>query len=243
MPDAEARFYPSKGVHGRIVEHLARRILSGEMAPASLLPRESELAYQLGTSRTAVREAVKVLAAKGLVETRQRRGTAVRAANSWNLLDPDVLAWRMAETPDPDVTRQLVELRRLIEPPAARLAAQRRTAAQMAAIDAALGRMREHEGKAEGYYDADLAFHRALFAACGNSFLDLLGAAVTAVLEVSFHLQQRSLIPHAVGLAMHERVAAGIRAGDAAAAEAAMHDIIAEAEIELERAFRAGDDA
>ena len=86
------------------------------------------------------------------------------------------------------------------------------------------------------YYRADLAFHRAVFAASGNPFVDRLGAIVSAVLEVSFRLQRRSLIPMAVGLAMHERVLDAVRARDADAAERAMDEIIEEARIELEQA-------
>lgn len=230
------RVYAGKGVHGRLVELLGRRILGEALAPETPLPREAELAQQLGSSRTAIREALKVLSAKGLVETRQKLGAKVRARRFWNLLDPDVLAWQAAEGASADFTRDLVELRRMVEPAAARLAASRRSDGELAAIEAATAQMRASLGDATAYYRADLAFHRAIFAACGNALVDRLGAIVTAVLEVSFRLQQRSLIPFEVGLAMHEQVLGAIRRQDAEGAAAAMLEIIEEARVELERA-------
>ncbi|MFO1066986.1 MAG: FCD domain-containing protein [Geminicoccaceae bacterium] len=231
-----ARVYAARGVHGRLVELFGRRILGEALPPGALLPREAELALQEGASRTAIREALKVLSAKGLVETRQKTGTRVRPRQFWNLLDPDVLAWQAAEGTSQALTAHLVELRRMIEPAAARLAAGRRSAAELAAIEAAARAMRASLGDPAAYYEADLAFHRAIFAACGNPLVDRLGAIVAAVLEVSFRLQQRSLLPFERGLALHERVLAAIAASDAAAADAAMLDIIEAARVELDRA-------
>ncbi|MEZ5859244.1 MAG: GntR family transcriptional regulator [Geminicoccaceae bacterium] len=127
------------------------------MAAGAVLPREVELMDELGTSRAAVREAIKVLAAKGLVETRQRRGTRVRALDEWNLLDPDVLAWCAAAGPAPVLMAQMVELRCLIEPRAARLAAGRRTAAELAALEAAHAAMVAAFADPGAYSRADLA--------------------------------------------------------------------------------------
>ena len=225
-------------MHGRLVEQIGRRILGGELAPGAMLPREAELVQELGISRTAVREAIKVLAAKGLVESRQKLGMRVRPERAWNLLDPDVLAWQAASGPSPELIEHLVELRRMIEPAAARLAATRRSAEQLQALASALADMTAAVDDPLAYYRADLAFHRAVFAASGNPFVDRLGAIVSAVLEVSFRLQRRSLIPMAVGLAMHERVLDAVRARDADAAERAMDEIIEEARIELEQGDR-----
>lgn len=241
MPGTDAlggttRIYRPRGVHGRLVELLGRRILGERLGPGALLPREAELAQQQGASRTAIREALKVLSAKGLVETRRKLGTRVRARAEWNLLDPDVLAWQAAEGASPALTRHLVELRRMVEPEAARLAALRRSAEELAAITAAAVAMRASLGDPAAYYAADLAFHRALFAASGNPLIDRLGAIVTAVLAVSFRLQQRSLLPFEAGLVLHERVRDAIAAGDGPGAESAMLAIIEAARGELEGA-------
>jgi DNA-binding FadR family transcriptional regulator len=238
-----ARVYPTRGVHGRVVEQIGRRILGGELAPGAMLPREAELVRELGISRTAVREAIKVLAAKGLVESRQRLGMRVRPEAAWNLLDPDVLAWQAASGESPEWTAHVAELRQMIEPTAARLAAGRRGPIELAALDAALAAMQAAADDPRAFHRADLAFHRAVFAASGNPFVDRLGAIVSAVCEVSFRLQRRSLRPVALGLAMHEQVLDAVRRGDADAAERAMHGIIEEARVELAHATAAGDRA
>lgn len=228
--------YPGRGVHGRLVEVIGRRILAGELAQGVVLPREALLMSEFGASRTSVREAVKVLAAKGLLETRQRLGTRVRPSAAWNLLDPDVLAWQAATGPPSAWTRHLVELRRLVEPAAARLAAARRSDAELATIAAAVAAMAAAVADPLAYYRADLAFHRALFAASGNPFIDRLGAIVAAVLEASFRIQQRALIPVSEGLALHEAVLAAVRARDEDAAERAMLAVIRAARRELDHA-------
>jgi DNA-binding FadR family transcriptional regulator len=240
VPDEPSRTYPTKGVHGRLVEVIGQRIVGDAMAPGTDLPRELELMDEFQASRTAVREAIKVLAAKGLVESRQKRGMRVRAQDDWNLLDPDVLAWCAASSPSAELVGQMVELRQMIEPAAARLAAERRSAGELAAIEKAFADMAAGLDDLVAYYRADLAFHRALFRASGNPFIDRLGAIVAVILEVSFRLQQRSLIPASSGLALHEPVLSAIRDRDPPAAEAAMQAIIEAAGVELRAATGTG---
>ncbi len=238
--DDRSRTYPTRGVHGRLVELIGQRIVGDALAPGTALPREVELMDEFQASRTAVREAIKVLAAKGLVESRPKRGMRVRVQDDWNMLDPDVLAWYAASGPSAELVAQMVELRQMIEPAAARLAAERRTRAQLRAIEAAFAGMRAGLDDLVAYYRADLAFHRALFRASGNPFIDRLGAIVEVILEVSFRLQRRSLIPAAAGLALHEPVLVAIRARDAGRAEAAMLAIIEAAALELRTATSGG---
>src|SRR5437867_4809520 len=126
--------YPEQSLHGRIVHAIGRRILGGDLQPGDLLPAEPEL----GASRTVVREAIKVLAAKGLVESRPKTGTRVRPRESWNLLDPDVLAWLQDGAVSEDLLRKLTEVRRIIEPAAAELAAARADGRDLAALEQAL---------------------------------------------------------------------------------------------------------
>ena len=125
--------YPRAGVHGRIVHAIGRRIVKGEIQPGEQLPT----AARVRASRGVVREAVKVLAAKGLVVSRPKTGTRVRPRESWNLLDPDVLAWRQEGVPPGAFLGKLTEVRLLIEPGAAELAARRARPAQIAALQAA----------------------------------------------------------------------------------------------------------
>jgi DNA-binding FadR family transcriptional regulator len=121
----ESRLYPSKALHGQVAHKIGRRIAEGSISTGALLPREAELASQFGVSRQAIREALKVLAAKGLVASRRRTGTHVLPRSSWNLLDPDVLAWHPPERVPRDLLKDLIELRFLIEPAAAEAAASR----------------------------------------------------------------------------------------------------------------------
>src|SRR5829696_6445731 len=120
------RRYPRRGAHGETVYEIGRRIVSGELQPGDLLP-EGELIAELDISRTVLREAIKVLGAKGLVEAKPRVGTKVSARNHWRLMDPDILAWQSEAGLDEPFLRNLAEVRYVIEPAAARLAAQRAT--------------------------------------------------------------------------------------------------------------------
>ena len=105
--------YPRRGLHGELVHDIGVRILRGDLEPGDALPSEFDAGGQT-VSRTVVREAVKVLAAKGLVEARPKTGTQVRERRFWNLMDPDVLAWRLEATPGDDFFVEVFELRRLI---------------------------------------------------------------------------------------------------------------------------------
>src|SRR5947209_10892524 len=129
--------YPHGGLHGQIVHAIGRQIVSGAVRPGEVL----SLPEGLPASRTVLREAIKVLAAKGLVESRPKTGTRVRAPQSWNQLDPDVLAWQQEGMPQPAFLRKLTEVRLIVEPAAAERAAQRARPAALAALDAAFGDM------------------------------------------------------------------------------------------------------
>ena len=136
-----AQMYPRRGLHGEVVHRIGLKILSGELLPGDVLPADDELTGELQVSRTVLRESVKVLAAKGLVEARQKTGTRVRPREQWNLLDPDVLAWRFEASPDP----------RLL-PPASSVASDSWSpqAARLAAERASDGRVARLRGRLRG---------------------------------------------------------------------------------------------
>src|SRR4029078_2556995 len=136
----KGRTYPKRGLHGSVVHEIGVRILEGELKPGDTLPDNGSLA-EPEVSRTVVGEAIKVLAAKGLVESRPKVGTRVRPRRDWNLLDPDVLAWQVEAGADASFPAQALELRRMIEPAAARLAADRADESQIAALYAAYEEM------------------------------------------------------------------------------------------------------
>ncbi len=232
MPDDRA--YPSAGLHGQVVYDIGRQIVSGRIAVGDDLPREIELCDRFGTSRQAIREAIKVLAAKGLVEARRRRGTRIRPRENWNLLDPDVLMWHAPDGFDPDFMHDLLELRATVEPAAAELAARRRDPAHLAELGRAIDDLGRAGRDAEAFYDADIRFHVGLLLASGNSLFANLATSVRAALTASFSLQQRIGGPQDNGHAIHAAVYEAIAAGDTARARSAMAFVIEAAAIELQ---------
>jgi DNA-binding FadR family transcriptional regulator len=179
--------YPDAGLHGRIVHAIGRRIVTGEIRPGEQVPAPAGVR----ASRGVLREAIKVLAAKGLVVSRTRTGTRVRPRESWNLLDPDVLAWRQEGLETSEVLNRLTEVRLIIEPAAAELAAQRAGPDQVRALEDALRDMRDALDRTppdrEAYNDADVRFHRAIVQACDNEILEQMGAVVSRTLLVAFN--------------------------------------------------------
>lgn len=182
-----------RGVQGRLIEGLGRAIVGGRYAPGTILPREAELIEEYGVSRTSLREAMKVLAAKGLIEIRQKSGTSVRARNLWNVFDSDLLVWYAEEGQGELIIRDLIELRQILEPSAARLAASRATMADLKRIDSAQLAMAESVNDHERYAENDVEFHMALFAASHNVLLERFGYLVADFLHLSFDMQQRAL--------------------------------------------------
>ena len=205
---------------GQVARKLAVAIISGDFKAGELLPNEDALRSEISVSRTAYREAVKVLTAKGLVEAKPKRGTRVAPRDHWNLLDPDVLSWHFQADPNEKFLRDLFELRRFVEPSAARLAAIRRSAADLARIEAAFRGMTATPPYAEATIRADLAFHEAIFAASQNSALQCLSSVVSAAIQWTLLLKVADDRNYFVeSLVDHERVLEAIiqRDGDLAA--------------------------
>jgi DNA-binding FadR family transcriptional regulator len=158
-----------RGVHGQTVEALAGRILAGEIGEGDTLDLPA-LREELDVSLTALREALKVLSAKGIIDARQKRGTFVQPRSSWNLLDTDVMRWQAQAGADHGLFDELTEMRVIVEPAAARLAAERASDTDIEALSAALDRMAAARDLA-ATVRADLEFHRLLMGATHNAFL------------------------------------------------------------------------
>ena len=167
--------YPRRGLHGEVVHTIGLQIVGGSIQPGDQLPPEDELTSDLAVSRTVLREAVRVLAAKGLVEARPKIGTRVRARAEWNILDPDVLSWRAEASNDRKLYEETTEVRLAIEPVAARLAASRASADETAGIAEAYEAMAEGVDDQVAYLAADLQFHDRILSACHNELLGHLG--------------------------------------------------------------------
>ena len=213
-------------LHGLLAEKLATEIISGQRLPGDVLPTELDMSISLGISRTAVREAMRILAAKGLIEPRPKRGTCVTEKTTWNLLDPDVIAWMFANEPDERLVRNLFELRLIIEPAAAALAALRRNASQLAAMSRALDLMDSDTLYTESGQQADKDFHAALLAAADNDQLASLNASIgqSVALSTRYKIEQDMLGPDPV--AAHRAVFEAIERGDAGEARWSMESLI-----------------
>jgi DNA-binding FadR family transcriptional regulator len=212
-------------LHGTIAQDIGLRIVSGQLPPGHVLDGEIEASAHLQVSRTAYREAVRILAAKGLVDSRPKLGTRVSEPERWHLLDPDVLGWMFAR-PDKAVLNSLFELRTVVESAACALAATRRSGKQLKALRDSLDRMRHHTLESALGQEADREFHTILLAASGNRFLASLSSGVAAALLWLPALQEskgpllRDPIPD------HERVYDAIAARNPKAATQAMTGLI-----------------
>ena len=228
--------YSGRNLHGQVVNELGRRVVGGAYAAGALLPNEEQLCQELSVSRSALREAVKVLAGKGLLELRPRIGTRVRVRDQWNLLDPDILAWRCATGADAEFLRHLMELREIIEPAAAALAARSRSAEQLADIASALQAMRVASDIGE-WVQADLAFHTAVLRATNNPLLMPLAAIIGSALESLLGVTARSAGDFKRGLPDHQKVFEAIEGGDAQSALHRMAGMLADTRTLMKQAL------
>jgi GntR family transcriptional regulator, galactonate operon transcriptional repressor len=219
-------------VHRSVVDTLARRILSGDIAPGEGLPNTRDLSAELGVSRSALREAIKVLTAKGMLGVRPRTGTRVLPRESWNLMDPELLAW-CGPTMDADMLSALLECRRLIEPGAAALAAERASAADVAAIDQAFTRMAAAP-TLEERVAADLDFHLAVLRASGNLFLLQWAGTVSSVLLAAFRRSSGAALSPEAASSAHREIVEGIRLRDPVRADRGMREVLRVAAADLQ---------
>jgi DNA-binding FadR family transcriptional regulator len=213
-------------IHGTIARDLGTQIVSGKLAPGELLEGEIAASDQLRVSRTAYREAIRILAAKGLVESRPKTGTRVSATKNWHLLDPDVLSWIFQNEPDAHLLADLFELRRIVEPEAAALAARRRTEAHLRVMAKALDDMAAHTLAIEEGRVADQMFHSTLLDASGNAFLVSLTTGVEAAVSWSTEFKQRKSPLRRDPVPDHRKVFDAVAAQDADAAHRAMGELI-----------------
>lgn len=213
-------------LHGSIARDLGVKIVSGRYQPGDILKGEIDASDRLKVSRTAYREAVRILSAKGLVESRPKVGTKVSAPEHWHLLDPDVLSWIFEYEPDDKLLNGLFELRRIVEPQAAALAALRRTDADLDAMAQALQGMKEHSLAAEAGRIADQNFHSALLRASGNAFVVSLTTGVAAAVSWTTVFKQRHNPLQRDPLPDHARVYEAVKAKDPKAAQTAMTTLI-----------------
>ena len=218
-----------------VTSTLAQKILSGEISPGSRLPTEAELSEELSVSRTALRESVRMLAGKGLIESRPRIGTVVLPSEQWNHLDSDVLAWRERLPPDIKFIRALTEARQVIEPAAAEMAALRADGTDLGRLQTAFDRMCAGQtDDIEGTVEADEDFHLSILMASKNEIFANFGAVIGSALRMSFRLTTRAAQNFSASLETHGAVLEAIRMRDTAKSRELMAQLVALAAHELD---------
>jgi DNA-binding FadR family transcriptional regulator len=213
----------------RIVQALGVAIVSGTYSGKNPFPIEADLCKQYGASRSVLREAVKMLTAKGLLNARPRQGTWVQPEESWNLLDPDVLRWLLERKPSYALLREFAEVRLAVEPKAAALAAVVATPDMKDAIRIAIEQMAQAGRDEDDPLPSDIAFHLAVLRASGNRFYSQLSGVTESALRISIRMQNRYKGVRRASVPDHKKIADAILAGDARGAEEATRALIQEA--------------
>jgi DNA-binding FadR family transcriptional regulator len=238
LEPAPAAKRPRGNANDFLAAALGGEIIAGVYPPGSRLPGEAALLERFEVSRPTLREAFRVLAAKGLIVSRQKVGTSVRPKADWNRLDPDFLAWHLRAALDEDFVNDLFELRQMIEPQAAALAASAPAPAALARIAAAFEDMARAEGTTDAVTDADLRFHRAILDATGNPFVGALGGLIETALAATFQLGWRgAAAAREARLDQHRAVLDAIRAGQPKAARLRMAELLRASVADVRRAM------
>jgi DNA-binding FadR family transcriptional regulator len=215
-----------KNVHGNTVDHLGAAIVAGRYGPGASIPPEPLLCEELGVSRTVIREAIKSLIAKGLVSSGPKVGTRVLEPQQWNWFDPDVVAWQSKAGLTREYLRDLQELRRVVEPAAVRMAAERATPEDLAEIESAYAGMKKAVEEGGDYVTHDLRFHQGLLKACHNRMLVQMSKALSALLRTSFEISTSRKDGPRNSLPLHRAVADAVVAHDPVKAERAIIALI-----------------
>ncbi len=226
----------TSGLHSQVTRALAVRVIQADRASQPLIfPNEAELCHQLGVSRTIIREAVKVLADKGMVAVRPRLGTRARPRAEWNQLDPDILGWQAQLGPDGPFLRDLCEVRLAIEPVASGFAALRARSEEVARIRQCLEQMEAGTGDA---VDLDLEFHAAVVAASHNTLLEQLSASVRQPFRTALSFTTRLRASEALALTTRRELYEAIDRRDPLKARTAAEELVGLAMIAVEQVIR-----
>jgi DNA-binding FadR family transcriptional regulator len=234
MPTSKAR---GNSLHIAVAQDIGARILNGEFAPGTLLPNEAEWCRLYKVSRTAIREAIKTLAGKGMLLSRPKIGSRVEPRASWNLLDRDVLSWYSATVSYERFAREVQQIRFMIEPEAAALAAANRTPEQLAEIEAAIAGMIAAPDQIAWNID-DVRFHLSILNASGNELIVPFGRAIESMLAKLFEFTVAQRLNPRDALPLHEAILKAIRARKPDAARKAARTLISDTQNTINRAAR-----
>lgn len=233
---------PRRSLYHGVLEQLGRSIVSGVFAEGTTLPNEADLAASLGVSRNVLREAVKVLVAKGMLDVRPKTGTTVRDKAAWHMLDPEVLAWEAQGDLHLPYAFNFTEFRLIVEPKASFLAAKRATDEEIETIRDNCAALEACVGHLERMPDADIAFHQSIHRASHNALLQHLGLLTTAIMRVQVAYTASGLADFKRGLPLHRELAEAIAARDAPLAESVSRALCEMPYLDLAARVETGDD-
>lgn len=221
----------------QVARAIGLSIMRREFKAGDVLLSEPELSVQFHVSRTVLREALKVLGKKGLIESRPKIGTRVRPRSDWNLLDADVIDWQYEVGPDRNFLEAICEVRLMFEPMAARFAAIRATNEEIETIVDYCQRMQDGIESTETYISTDLLFHAAIYAATHNELLQQIMATIAASLRTSRLVTSHLPGANQAAMPAHQAVTEAIRQRDEQAAEQAMRKLVIATTEDIQRTF------
>ncbi len=223
----------------QVVRQIGLSIMRNDFKPGDALLSEPELSLQFNVSRPVLREALKMLGAKGLIESRPKTGTRVRPRADWNLLDPDVIPWQYELGFDRSFLQSVCEIRLMFEPITAKYAARLATADEAAWIERCCQRLQDAVDSIELYIPADLQFHTAICSAAHNELLQKIMATLDTPLRASRVITSQLPGANQNAMPLHWAITEAIRNRDEQAAEVAMRKLIILTTEDIKRALDA----
>ncbi len=218
----------ARNFHTFVINEIGHGIVTGQFPVGSVLSSDAVMMETYGVSRTVLREALKTLEAKGMVEARPKVGTRVTPTNRWSFFDPQVLSWHFYAKPDQRFFESLFDVRNALQERAVRLAAERRTAEHVRLMKYWLHQMELANGNLEAHGLSGLEIHRTIAESSGNALL----RSVTGIVELTMALALKSLgddkdNPYlCAGIAAYTELVAAIEKGLPDAAAAALETLI-----------------
>lgn len=220
-----------------IVQSLGKAIALGEYPPGQPLKAEAELCEEFDASRTVLREAVKMLTAKGMLDARPRRGTVVLPESQWNLSDPEILNWLLDRKGSLPIISEFADMRLAIEPAACALAAANMNTDNRTILLKAIDRMKAASRGEDDHLDADIAFHVGILECSGNRFFWNMRHTIEVALRFSIRITNHQKSVERASVDDHQRILDFILAGDPQAAENEMRTLLLEAKMLLNKAL------
>jgi GntR family transcriptional regulator, galactonate operon transcriptional repressor len=217
----------------QVSREIGRRIVSGNYRPGDLIEDELSISERFSVSRSVIRDAVKILVGKGLLEVRRGIGTRVQERTKWGLLDNDVLAWHLSAPPDRDFLSQLMDVQLIIEPKAARWACKHGRDKQLAEIDIIQTRMEEEQSSIDNFVISDALWHRAIFRATNNEIMRAMEGLIFSALLSSIRLTNKDPRKNKESIQFHRKIADAIIQRDADKAEEGMNNLLVDARHQL----------